>query len=140
MKDKQYKAHRRILTIDGKLIADETAMSFAKTPLANIESSIAKLEFQSKMKECRNVRENRSNSLRLLRSLRLKFLNFKCKFFKFLFQHFFLSDKTASLDHIVCLGIKYDVEFTTDVVVGYGTQVFSDEVVKEFNDHILGRG
>lgn len=139
MKDGKYKAHRRILIIDGEVKLDETAMSFAKTPLANIESLIAKLEFQGNVKECSNVGKNCGKSLRLFRSFRFKFLNFKYKFFKFLFQQFFFGNKTSSLDHIVCLGFKYDVEITTDVVVGYGTQSLSDEIVKEFNDYILSR-
>ena len=127
MDDKKYRANRRILVIDGEVVRDETAMWFAQTTLSTLESQIAKC----KMEETRNIVKDCSNPRHLLGIFRFKLVNFKHKLFKFIFKHFFLSNKAPSPDHIVCLYIKYDVDVTTETIVFGGAETHTQKLIQE---------
>lgn len=139
MKDEQYKAHRRILIIDGDVKLDETAMWFAESSLASLESHVAKLKLYDNLEKGGNVGNNSGKACRLLHILRFQMANFKRKFFKFLFKHLFLSHKTPTADHIVCLYIKYDVDVTADTVVFGGAESHTAELIKNTRNRFFGR-
>lgn len=139
MEENRYRVDRRILLFDGQVVDDERAMWFAQSSLSNIESAISNVLRYYNLEKISDVGKDGRKTGRLRHVLRSKLLDFKRKFFKVLFKYLFLGGKAPSPDHVVCLYIKYDVEFTTDTVISGHAQPYIDKLVEDTLNHFAGR-
>lgn len=139
MEENRYRVDRRILLFEGQVVDDERAMWFAQSRLSNIDSAISKVLRHYNLEKVRNVGENGGKPGRLRRVFRAKLRDFKRKLFKVLLKYLFLGGKAPSPDHIMCLYIKYDVEFTDRTVLKAYAQPYVDKLVEDTLNHFAGR-
>ena len=100
---------KRTLTIDGKIIASETAEPFSHSALEQIESIAARLELHKHTNRRGYSCNDRLNGLNALGKVRLKLFKFKFQLLDALLKNFFLKDKAAKAYHIVCLYIEREL-------------------------------